>query len=215
MSRHKLDILFTSLRYDRQNPDMVPAVSLDTEMVRHRNGKHVAARVVIAKKDDFDVNVKIVLDLYVRYGEGEICNYLTRYSHIQPSQLLNYGMPLAIVKRRVLQELRGCVLVTFNGLCDFRALGLSIQDITSNVIGWVELQKYFKRSDGSAYGLGPLTLYFGYKRFGKQVIINHDCIDDAYFTLRLFLDFWRSDTPFVPVQPIPNGKQYRAIFGLQ
>lgn len=186
-------------------------VSLDCEMVKGVR-RHIVGRVVLVGKAD-DGSFKLLLDTYVRHPPGAVVNCLTRWSRITPVMLAG-GLPHSVVVQMVIGIIRGTTLVTQNGRADFACLGLD-QEFVSSICNHVELQSYFKRPDGSGYGLGPLVEYFKYTANGEPVIINHNCIQDALYTLIIYADHFKSSGVFVPAVPIPSVKQFRERHGIE
>jgi hypothetical protein len=168
--------------------------------------KHICGRVVIVSLDESE-NPVVLLDTYVRHPHGEVVNCLTRWSNIR-RWMLDRGIPYPLVVLKVIEIIRGNILVTQNGNADFACLGLN-KDYVEAICHHVELQSYFKRPDGSGYGLGPLVEYFKYESDGSPVIINHDCIQDATYTLKLYNDHYVADGTFLPDSIIPSVKMYR------
>lgn len=186
-------------------------LSMDCEMVRGKR-RHICGRVVIVSHDSYN-RFTILLDTYVKYPPGEVVNCLTRWSKIRP-WMLETGMDYLLVVEKVLSIISGNILVTQNGGADFACLGLTVHYVSS-ICQHVELQNYFKRPDGNAYGLGPLVEYFKYMSDGRPVIIDHDCVQDAVYTLRLYLDHYRHEGVFEPTGFIPSVKIYRTKHGIK
>lgn len=188
--------------------------ALDVEMVEgvvDGVRQNLAGRVVLVRSDRRVEWIK-VLDLFIRYPEGVVRNYMTRWSRLEQYQM-DSGMDRQLVVDFLLQLIAGHTLVVFSGSSDFRSLGVS-QRVVGMFAHVVELQDYFKRSNGTSYGLGPLVDYFGYQRMGRPVIIRHRCVDDAVYTLRLFLDHYQEDELFVPDSHILSKKEYNQKYNL-
>ena len=190
--------------------------ALDVEMVSGVWGnrvKNLAARVVLYKRDAKYGTENKVLDTYVSYPEGVVRSYNTRWSHIEP-YMLRDGVSLPLVRAFLLELVEGHTLVTFAGKGDLASLCLQESEVRRRVAKYVDLQSYFVRPNGMPYALGPLVDYFGYSRSGRQVVIDHDCVDDAYFTLRLYLDHYLPYGIFEPVVPVLNKQAYKEKYGL-
>ena len=76
----------------------------------------------------------------------------------------------------------------------------------------IELQDFFKRADGQPYGLGPLAVYFGYKRNGRRVVLNRDSVQDAFFQLVLFREHYLFHGSFQPAGEILTKSEYTRMF---
>lgn len=188
--------------------------AMDVEMVQGCNRQLLAGRIVLVRSDPHDEWVK-VLDVYVRYPNGIVRNCMTRYSRIEKWQLNKYGVDLQTVVLVLLDILRNKTLVTFSGNHDFSSLGISNTQVQNVVKKHVELQDYFKRPDGTPYGLGPLIEYFDYSRHCYQdIIIRNNCCDNAVYTLRLYRERYRKDIPFKASCYILSKKEYCAKHGL-
>lgn len=190
--------------------------SLDVEMIEgilDGRRQNLAGRVVLVRSDPFVEWIK-VMDAYIKYPDGVVLDCMTRYSRIEPWQLQLYGIPRDCVVNFLLSNLLGCTLVTFSGRHDFASLGISEEAIMNYVRRHVELQTFFKRADGTPYALGPLVDYFGYSRNNRKVIIRHNCLDDAVYTLRLYRDYYQEDFPFAPVSYIMSKKEYCNKYGI-
>lgn len=193
--------------------------AMDVEKVEALIGgvrKQVAGRVVLVREDRKVGWIK-VLDLFIKYPPGVITNYLTKYSKLEPYQL-DYGVDRQTALDFLFAVIHNGILVTFGGCHDYVSLGTT-RRIVELFAETVELQEYFKRPDGSAYGLGPLVEYFGYRRNGKLVIIRHYCIDDAVYTLRLYLDHYRGDDDdddavFSPTRHIRSKREYKIRYNV-
>lgn len=188
--------------------------AMDVEMVEGVvNGvrQNLAGRVVLVRNDRRTEWIK-VLDIFIRYPEGMVTNYMTRWSKLEEHQM-STGIDRQIVVDFLLNIIHGHKLVVFSGASDFRALGVSrrVIELFATVI---ELQDYFRRDDGTPYGLGPLVDYFGYRRMGRQVIIRHNCVDDAVYTLRLYLDHYSEDFEFIPETRVLTKREYNNKYNL-
>lgn len=186
--------------------------ALDCEMIKvsvDGKARNMAARVVLVKCSPIfnSTGCTKVLDTYVYHEQGSIRDYLTKWSGIHP-MMVQEGVQLNAVADFMLQLIAGHTLVTFSGHCDFAALGIDGNIVSRFAKKHVELQDYFKREDGRPYALGPLVDYFGYQRNGRQVIIKHNCVDDAVYTLRLYMDHYEADGDFNPSVPILTKSQY-------
>jgi hypothetical protein len=191
--------------------------SLDCEMITGMfdgKRKQLAGRVVLMKSDKTYGYVK-VLDTYIKYRRDIIVSYNTKWSHIEP-WMIGEGLPRRHVVSFLLTAIRGRKLVTFSGMNDLNALGLDLDTLVNkHKVQYLDLQDYFKRSEnGLPYGLGPLVDYFGYKWNGFQVIINHNCEQDAFYTLRLYLDYYYPNEPFLPTDHILNKEEYKTKYHL-
>ena len=195
----------------QKKTDVVYAI--DVEMVRGRQLQPLAGRVVLVRTDPYIEWVKVV-DAYVRYPREEVRDCMTRYSRIEKWQLDTYGVDLQSLVSFLLAILKNQTLVTFSGRYDFASLGITEQQLRDVLKKHVELQDFFKREDGTPYGLGPLVDYFGYSRNNRKVIIRHNCCDDAVYTLRLYRDYYRDDIPFKALCYIMTKKEYCAKYGL-
>lgn len=189
--------------------------ALDVEMV-HGNltgeNQLLAGRVVLVRSDPRKDCVK-VLDTYVKYDEGVVQNYMTKWSRLEP-WMLESGVTRDVVVDFLLRAITGKTLVTFSGRGDLMSLGISDGVLSLFVGKHVELQEYFKRWDGSPYGLGPLVNYYGYKRQGRPVIINHNCVEDATYTLKLYKDHYDEHGEFEPTEYIPSKREYNRVYGI-
>lgn len=188
--------------------------ALDVEMVEGLvDGvrKNLAGRLVLVRNDRRTEWIK-VLDVFIRYPDGVVTNYMTRWSKLEEYQLSS-GVDRQTVVDFLLHLITGHTLVVFCGSGDFRALGVSrrIIDMFAHV---VELQDYFRRPDGTPYGLGPLVDYFGYQRMGRPVIIRHNCVDDAVYTLRLYRDHYSDSFEFIPDSRIMSKREYNTKYNL-
>lgn len=193
---------------------MFDLIALDCEMVQARDKRLLCGRIVVVSMND-KKEMTIIMDEYVSYPDGnaEVRNYLTKWSKIKP-EMMAYpkGRPIHEVRRDVIELIGGRTLVTMNGDADFRSLGFDKREIKFlySLCNHVELQNFFKRPDGSPYGLGPLVEYFNYREsFDKRVVIDHDCIQDAWYTLKLFVDHYDPTLLFIPSKPIPSVSVYR------
>ena len=191
-----------------QNGEVVYA--LKCEMVTAEIGgkrKQVAGRVVLAKSDRKYGFIK-VLDTYVKYAAGQVTNCNTRWSNIEP-WMIEEGMPRSVVVNFVLMAVRGHTLVTYSSNSNLSALGIDKSTVRIYAAKYVELQQFFKRANGEPYGMGPLIDYFGYQREGRSVVINHHCVEDAYYTLRLYLDWYVAFSVFAPTSYILSKEEYK------
>lgn len=199
---------------DYDKPEVVFA--LDVEMVEGMiNGcrTNVAGRVVLVRSDPKLVWIK-VLDTYIKYEPRVVTNYMTKWSRLEP-WMLDSGVDRDTAVTFFLHAVNSHKLVTFSGAGDFASLGLSPKVVRLFTSEMIELQEYFVRPDGRPYGLGPLVEYFGYQRAGRPVIIRHNCIDDAQFTLRLYLDHYgKCENEFHPERYIMNKKEYNSKYGI-
>lgn len=191
--------------------------ALDCEMIKATDGSQLAGHVVLVKSDLCSGSKK-VLDTYIWHPEASILSYQTRYSRIH-KWMIDEGVPLDSVVSFILRAIRGHTLVTFNGKADFSALGLGQATVLQYVEKHVELQDYFRRPNKQPYGLGPLVLHFGYQRNGRPIIVSHRCADDAFLTLRLYLDhYYHNDgeiSPFFqPEKPILSNTEYKKKYRL-
>lgn len=191
---------------------MFKIVALDCEMIRAHSGKHLCGRVVIVGTND-NSHFTVLLNTYVKYNPDSIANYLTPWSRIT-QDLMMTGIPLAQVKARVRELITGCTLVTLNGRADMLSMCFSMQEIEQRC-KFIDIQTYFKRESGQPFGLGPLVEYFGYKDDSRPVVIDHDCVYDAVYTLVLYNDHYKEGEVFVPLRPILSGKEYRKLYNLR
>ena len=179
-------------------------------MVKGTRG-HLCGRIVVVTLEE-NASLRVLLDTYIKYPPGTIVDYLTPWSKIKPWMMAS-GTPIQIVVPKLVALITGKTLVTQNGTSDFASLGLSLSFIRS-ICKHIELQTFFKRPDGRAYGLGPLVEYFGYRVNDSPVIIDHDCVQDALYTLKLHRDHYEHYGVFEPKCFIPSVKVYRRIHGL-
>ena len=189
--------------------------ALDVEMVEGfcgGNRTFLAGRVVLVRNHPRLDWIK-VLDTYIKYDPGEVTNYMTRWSKLEP-WMIESGIERQAVVDFLLRLITGHKLVTFSGRGDLASLGLTTRTVSMFVSEHIELQDYFARPNGKPYGLGPLVEYFGYQRLGRPVIIRHNCVDDAQYTLRLYMDHYREDATFSPECYIPTKKEYCAKYGI-
>jgi hypothetical protein len=128
--------------------------------------------------------------------------------------MIESGVECDAVVAFILRMITGHKLVTFAGAGDFASLGLCPQVVDMYASERIELQDYFRRGDGRPYGLGPLVDFFDYQRMGRKVIIRHNCVDDAQFTLRLYLDHYRQGEQFLPDGYIMSKKEYCRKYGI-
>ena len=168
-----------------------------------------------------DGRIEKRMDVFIKREEDEVddglLNKQYRWSRIRKEDLANGKDPDA-VRERLLSLIRGRTLVTMAGEGDFRALGLACHEIEAECC-WRELTKWWKRKkwdEEGMYvvahefcGLGPICEYLGYKQ-----IIDHNCIDDASFTLRIFMEHHNRVTgEFLSDKSNPedviSGKEYR------
>lgn len=191
--------------------------ALDCEMITGivaGKRKQLAGRIVLIKSDKRYGYIK-VLDTYITYDPSVIVKYNTKWSHIEPWMVAE-GLPREIVISFLLHAICGHTLVTFSGKNDLDSLGLdAFTLIHKHSVRYIDLQDYFKRQDnGSPYGLGPLVEYFGYRKDGRRVIINHHCVEDAFYTLRLYVDYYRPDSVFQPDFPVLSMKEYKTKYDI-
>ena len=192
--------------------------ALDCEMIQcFVSGKRInmAARIVLVKNNPKFISYgwSKVLDTYIYHPKEIVRNYMTRYSGIEP-WMVKEGAPMDAVVTFLLRAIAGHTVVTFNGKSDFLSLGITSETVLMYASRHVELQNYFQRPDGTPYGLGPLVDYFGYRRNGRPVIIRHNCVDDALFTLRLYVDHFRDGEVFAPLYPVLSKSEYYTKYSL-
>ena len=164
---------------------------LDTALIDGKR-QRVAGRVVLVRFDGFTYEYRKVLDTYVKYPPRTVVDFHERYSRLTPA-LLSSGIDRESVVDVVLKLVSGQMLVTFAGRTVFAALGINDYVIDRYVYKHIELQDHFKRQDGQPYALGPLIVYFGYRVHGRQVVLNRDLVQDAYFQLRLYNDHYSAN----------------------
>lgn len=191
--------------------------ALDCEMVtvlKDGKQKQAAGHVVLVKSDKKYGTVK-VLDTYIRMRNSDVRSCKTQYSQIE-RWMLKEGIPVSTAVYIITHMVKGHTLVTFGGKADLDALGITEAYMLQFVSRYIDLQRFFKRENGQPYGLGPLVEYFDYKENGEKVIINHDCEQDAKYTLRLYLDHWYDPgwVLFLPEVYIRSAKEYKQQYGL-
>lgn len=189
--------------------------AMDVEMIEGRfigTSRNLAGRVVVVRNDPTLTWTK-VLDTYVWQDPAIINSYKTRWSRLHP-WMIQSGVDQEAVVSFILRLISGHKLVTFAGAGDLASLGLSPDVVDLYASERIELQDYFCRKDGRPYGLGPLVDHFGYKRIGQQVVIRHNCVDDAQYTLRLYLDHYQHGQIFSPESYIMTKKEYCRKYGI-
>lgn len=194
-----------------------PVFALDVEMLETKiggNRKNSAGRVVLVRSDPILTWTK-VMDVFVKYEEEQITDYMTNWSKLEPWMIAS-GVHLDSIVDFIFQTISGHKLVTFAGASDFRALGISPRVVDLFASERIELQNYFKRGNGTPYGLGPLVEYYGYhhKYNLRPIIIRHNCVDDAQYTLRLYLDHHECGGVFTPSEYILSKGEYRRKYGI-
>ena len=190
--------------------------ALDVEMVNgvvNGESQNLAGRVVLVRNDPYVEWIKVI-DAYIKYPDGVVRDCLTRYSRIKPWQLQMLGMPRDAVVNFILSAIYGHTLVTFSGHHDLRSLGIEMDVVKRCVSQHIELQDFFKRPNGTPYGLGPLVDYFGYTRNDRKVVIRHNCVDDSVYTLRLYRDYYQANTTFQPVTYVLSKREYCTKYGI-
>lgn len=166
--------------------------------------KPLAAHVVLVKTNPM-IGLQKVLDVYINYPKSLIVDYQTCFSRIEPC-LLSDGINRSAVINFILQAIKGHTLVTFAGDSDFLALGIHQNIVSRYANEYVELQDYFKRDNGQAYGLGPIAFYFGYLE--SRDLKNRDIVKDAEMQIKLYQNNYRTATVFSPIGSIMNRRQF-------
>ena len=206
---------------------------LDCEFVRGtwnsftRSWKMMAGQVVVV--ESIENSKKVVYKTYIKYEDGLVTDYMTRWSSLDQRKLnSSESKPLTVVQKELHDLLSQGFVVTLGGSGDFRALGMDITEYKG-----IDLHDhfYFAHDDdelgyfgikGNPCGLGPLVYFFNYRdQNGKRVIIKHNCEDDAWYALRIYLDHYEKDEtrlepPFKKWTEdsqtgVMNGKKYRAL----
>lgn len=178
---------------------------LDVEKLQTSRGS-CAGQVCVVER----VNGRRVvhIDTYIKV-EGDVKNYCTLYSGLTESKIAR-GRPLALVRKQIFALVRGNTVVTLAGADDFRSLGISPK---SKIFINIELQDTLRRRNGQPMGLGPLCYYFG-----VDVLINHNCVEDAWATLLIYLDHLDPKTrlPYIGLdeEKVLTTREYRKIMNL-
>lgn len=182
----------------------------------------VAGRVVVVEwKEGAPV---VVLDKTIKRTREELdmalLRYHSRFNGFLTLQQLEQGTPLADVSNAIANLVRGHTLVTLAGAGDFKALGITPTEVRQTCL-WRELHSYWVRwvwnKDGvevqQPCGLGPICDYLGY-----DVVIQHDCINDAKYTLRIFMEQHDRLTgellPGINPDDVMSGPKYKEKHGL-
>ena len=182
-------------------------------------GRHplLAGRIVLVEWMG-DGRIEKKMDVFIKREENEVDGQLLQQqSRIRAEELAN-GKELAAVRERLMSLIRGHTLVTMTGETDIRALGLSRSEIEEECC-WRELTTWWKRKEwdergmnvvGHEFcGLGPVCEYLGYEK-----IIDQNCIDNASFTLRIFMEHHNRITGQLlsdknDPEKVMTGKEYR------
>lgn len=169
--------------------------------------QRVAGRVILFRFDSLTFQYRKVLDTFVKYAAGVVVDTHPRFSRLS-FEILSTGIDRDSVVDVLLKLVEGHTLVTFSGSTVFAALGIDEYIVGRYVGKHVELQDFFRRPDGQPFALGPLAIYFGYKHNGRQVILNHDSVQDAYYHLRLFNDHYSANETFEPMSAIMSKAEF-------
>lgn len=164
----------------------------------------LAAHVVLVKTNPI-IGIQKVLDVYINYPKSMIVDYQTAFSGIEPC-LVSDGINRSAVINFLLQAIKGHTLVTFAGDADFMALGIHQNIISRYAAEYIELQDYFKRYNGQAYGLGPIAFHFGYLQ--TRDFKYRDIVKDAEIQIKLYENEYRTASIFSPIGSILNRRQF-------
>ena len=150
----------------------------------------LAAQVVIVEEIKGEI-IK-VYESYIKYPPDMITDYKTKYSGMTAA-LLSQGQELEKVKQDIKDLIGNQTLVTLAGKDDLESLSFEVSDFKHFDIQWHFWKTNPNDSDSATpCALGPLVEYYGYKdAYGKPVVIKHVCEEDAYYTLKLYLDHYR------------------------
>ena len=193
---------------------------LDVEKVqglRYGDGtwSHHAGHVVVVEgvKRDGKWTKQKIIDEYILVPDDRISNYCFFFSKLTKEKLAN-GKTKEQVAERVLDLVDGSIVVTLAGKDDLECLFTPAQRASSFTN--FELHKHgFVNINYQPLGLGPLCDYL----FGDGVVVDHNCEDDAWYTLLIYLEHVNHSTG-LPVSDFDKtkvmpGKKYRETKKLQ